>query len=491
MRAVEESKGIVLIGLKEPLQPSTRASGRFQAMARARVEDLQRLLADEGVAVLQSMRYTSTVVARIDAIQAPRLRRLPIVNFLEVPASGAPGQAAQIVDTAQRIYGLPGVWTMGGGAGGSATITILDSGLDSLHYYLPTGDGPASLSVCGYVSSARSCYNPADVHGSAVAGVVAGRDNCCGIVGVAYGPLTVNFARITDSVQYWGEAAFIAALDWATSLQVPRHIVNMSFQFCTMGSASWNAIGRASQAGILLVSIAGNTNWLCSGFPPGANGVTFPGRYPEVLAVAGTSVADGFALPEGSCSGSRQGPEVALSAPFKVQTMGFAGSRAVMCGTSFSAPAVSGAAALVWTQNPSWNATAVRSRLFSSALDLGPTGRDQQFGFGRLSAVNALQSPLQVSLSGPGLLDVPGTYTWSATASGSQAPYSIVWSYRSSATGAWVAVGSGSTHSRNVTASSPSFQLLAQVTTPAWQGSASATTAVTVSMGGGCNPYCE
>jgi len=63
------------------------------------------------------------------------------------------------------------------------------------------------------------------------------------------------------------------------------------------------------------------------------------------------------------------------------------------CGTSQAAPVVTGVAALVWTAHPDWTASQVRQRLAATAIDLGASGRDEKYGFGRVSAYWALVSP--------------------------------------------------------------------------------------------------
>jgi hypothetical protein len=53
-------------------------------------------------------------------------------------------------------------------------------------------------------------------------------------------------------------------------------------------------------------------------------------------------------------------------------------------GTSASAPHVAGAAALVWSAHPAWNAEQVRVWLEYAALDLGEKGKDNVYGAGLL-----------------------------------------------------------------------------------------------------------
>jgi len=53
-------------------------------------------------------------------------------------------------------------------------------------------------------------------------------------------------------------------------------------------------------------------------------------------------------------------------------------------GTSAACPHVAGAAALVWSAHPTWSNAQVRSFLESSAIDMGPGGKDNDYGYGRL-----------------------------------------------------------------------------------------------------------
>ncbi|MEQ9495248.1 MAG: S8 family serine peptidase [Deltaproteobacteria bacterium] len=55
-------------------------------------------------------------------------------------------------------------------------------------------------------------------------------------------------------------------------------------------------------------------------------------------------------------------------------------------GTSMATPHVAGVAALIWSHYPSRTNTDVRNALTQSALDLGPAGRDNAYGFGLVQA---------------------------------------------------------------------------------------------------------
>jgi subtilisin family serine protease len=55
-------------------------------------------------------------------------------------------------------------------------------------------------------------------------------------------------------------------------------------------------------------------------------------------------------------------------------------------GTSMATPHVAGVAALIWSHAPSAGAAAIRQALQQTAIDLGPIGRDNSYGFGLVQA---------------------------------------------------------------------------------------------------------
>jgi len=65
-------------------------------------------------------------------------------------------------------------------------------------------------------------------------------------------------------------------------------------------------------------------------------------------------------------------------------------------GTSFAAPIVSGAAALVWEAFPYFDNDLVRQTLLGTALDLGDPGVDPVFGYGAVDIARAVRGPAQL-----------------------------------------------------------------------------------------------
>ncbi|WP_101064687.1 autotransporter domain-containing protein, partial [Xanthomonas phaseoli] len=87
-------------------------------------------------------------------------------------------------------------------------------------------------------------------------------------------------------------------------------------------------------------------------------------------------------------------------------------------GTSFAAPLVSGAAALVWQAFPYFNNDLVRQTLLGTATDLGAAGVDPVFGYGLLNVGKAVLGPARFDW---GTVDVNVTTlrsTWANAISG-------------------------------------------------------------------------
>jgi len=158
------------------------------------------------------------------------------------------------------------------------------------------------------------------------------------------------------------------------------HVSSNSWGGGSYSSAINDAIIYSVNKGVLFVAAAGNDG--CS------NCIGNPWKPVEslVLIVTATDVNDNGA------SFNSKGPEVDISAPgvdIGSSTSGTSDYH-YMSGTSMAAPHVTGVAALIKTLNPSMSASQISNRLTSTAVDLGPSGKDPTFGHGRLNAAAAV-----------------------------------------------------------------------------------------------------
>jgi hypothetical protein len=121
----------------------------------------------------------------------------------------------------------------------------------------------------------------------------------------------------------------------------------------------------------------------------GNNGpaVGYPANHSKVVAVSSTDHTDGRSL------FSNQGPEVELAAPGEeIWSTRINDSYGKGDGTSYASPQVAGAAALLLACSPDLTNDDVRALLQSSSEDLGPVGKDDEYGYGRLDTLEALKA---------------------------------------------------------------------------------------------------
>jgi len=111
--------------------------------------------------------------------------------------------------------------------------------------------------------------------------------------------------------------------------------------------------------------------------------------------------------------GSSWGPFVDLSAPaddILLADPTFASGYGIGDGTSFASPLAAGAAAMAWSINPRLSADEVKGILFSTAVDLGESGWDEVYGWGRID-VGAVARAASGTVPEPGLLGLAGMMT--------------------------------------------------------------------------------
>ncbi|QOC94940.1 type VII secretion-associated serine protease mycosin [Micromonospora craniellae] len=255
--------------------------------------------------------------------------------------------------------------------GKGIVVAILDTGvaphLDLRRNLLPGVDLLAD--------STRNGWQDADGHGTAMAGLIAshGQSSNRGTLGIAPDAeiLPVRF----KSAGQEGTARDLArAIDYAVSNGAD--VISIS---STGGPdvGLQEAIQSAKQADVVIVAAAGNA--------PDDQAVGFPAAYPDVVAVGG--VDQRGVRSEVSVSGR----EIDVVAPaVEIFSTNFDGGYRVGTGTSGATAIVAGAAALVRAKYPYLPADEVAHRLTATAIDKGPPGRDDQYGYGVIDLVAAL-----------------------------------------------------------------------------------------------------
>jgi subtilisin family serine protease len=320
----------------------------------------------------------SSVPAKIRALEGDgSVRAQPSYLFTTVQdTASAPGVAEGGDSTQYAIAKLRLGEAHGLARGDKVLVAVVDSGIDVDHPEL-----------AGVIEKSFDALNSSEgphSHGTSIAGIIAGHARLIGTAPAVH----ILAARAFSSTQ-GSTMSIIASIDWATA-QGAR-VINMSF-----AGPSDPALGRtlaaAHQKGVVLVAASGNAG---PKSPP-----LWPAADPNVIAVTATDYDDHlFAM-------ANRGNHVAIAAPGVDILIAQPGATYKMeSGTSFSAAFVSGVAALVLERKPQLTPDAVKKVLLSTAHDLGPKGRDDQFGAGLMDAYQAVTS---VEKSADTALQVPG-----------------------------------------------------------------------------------
>lgn len=225
-------------------------------------------------------------------------------------------------------------------------------------------------------------------HGTAVAGIIAAvGSNGAGISGLAPRCRVMNLRAFTAGGN--GEEDDVsAALLYA--IENGAAVINMSWGDVVVSRLLDDVIRYAAACQVVLVASAGNS---------ATDEIHYPSAFANTISVGATDAADQLA------GFSNFGPSIDIVAPGVniLSTTRSARYDSSLNGTSFSAPLVAAAAALLLTQDNSRRPDAIKSLLTASADDLGLQGWDAWFGAGRLNIAAALnpQPPAAVRIYSP------------------------------------------------------------------------------------------
>lgn len=319
--------------------------------------------------------------------------------------SGGSGGGATTYDTAEfrANYGLGRMRLLsayGAGYNGNGqTIAVIDTGIDVDH---PDLDGNLDARSKDIVTNLAANLNDTDGHGTAVAGVAAAERNGTGVHGVAFQANILAIRADARGSCFPNSNCGFDDDDVANALDYARtsgaKVVNLSMGGAAPVGATFRAaLLRAVNAGIVVVIAAGNS----SGADP-----LYPARYAtdatylgQVVAVGATNNADAIASFSNRAGVNANAYVVAPGV--SIVTTAIGGGTTTVSGTSFSAPHVAGAVALLRQRFPSLTAAQIVDVLLSSTRDLGAAGTDAVYGRGLvdLAAAMAPLGTLHIQLS--------------------------------------------------------------------------------------------
>lgn len=394
---MERRPGAVIYRLKST--PSAAGTANLESLRRSGTAREQRVLG--GGVTVERFETAGTDEETL----ADQLYATGAVEFAEpdyrAPPALIPNDTLYNVSWHHPKIKSSTAWDTSTGSG--VTIAVLDTGVDPDH-----PDLAAQLVPGRNVLQGNSDTDDVHGHGTWVAGVAAGvGNNSAGIIGVAWNAKIMPI-RIADATgyAYWSDMAtgIIYAADHGA------RVANLSYSSsCGAATIITAAQYLRSKKGVLVVA-AGNDHTELTDTASA-----------DVTCVSATDSNDALT------NFSNYGNLIDISAPGEdIYSTDNGGDYSAVNGTSFSAPNTAGVYALMIAANPLLTSSQLDSFLFSSADDLGTSGKDTYFGHGRLDAAGAValadqsadKTPPTVTLTAP--VDgatVGGTVSLAATAS--------------------------------------------------------------------------
>jgi len=307
-----------------------------------------------------------------------------------------------------------------GGTGHGVLVGVIDSGIDLQSGEFVDANGVSRISAASTDTAGNASIDDVGGHGTAVAFTVAGRRNGVNTHGVAFdatllvlrtddpGSCTKTNTDGTSGCSHT-DTAIARALDVATTNHA--RVVNISLGGSSPNSGLLAAMKRATQAGTVIVISAGNEfdNDPTTAANPDPFAAT-PANNPSInngLIIIAGSIKGATASPGSPDTISAFSNRAGTSADYYLAAVGEdvrapdeTGAPFLWSGTSFAAPQISGAAALLAQAFPNLSGAEIVNLLLTTARDAGAPGTDTVYGRGILDLTRAFQPVGSTSVAG-------------------------------------------------------------------------------------------
>jgi len=316
-------------------------------------------------------------------------------------------------------------------------VAIIDTGIDPNHMDL---DGGKIIGWKDFVNSRTTPYDD-NGHGTHCASIATGTgDANSAYKGVAPSAALVGI-KVLDSAGSGSLSTVANGINWAVTNKATYGIEILSLSLGTTGSSDGTdsvsqACNNAVDQGLVVCVAAGNSG-------PKKYTVGSPGAAEKVITVG--AFADvghsGFYIASFSSRGptadGRIKPDVCAPG-YKIMAAraGTTNQYVEYSGTSMATPFTAGTVALMLDANPSLTPAQVKSIFSTTSIDFGPSGKDVDYGWGRMDGYAAIKSAGGFSGTGPsvpshfyGAEDLPssGKYDiWKITVTSTTYPLAVV-----------------------------------------------------------------
>ena len=285
-------------------------------------------------------------------------------------------------------------------SGQGVTVAVIDSGVDPNHTDLDDNLSPASTWVAN--PNNPTALVSESTHGTQVAGIIAAERNGVGIHGVAFNATILSLRTDEPGSCASKDGCAFTSVDIAAAINLAVdngvRVINISLgatqdkgsvmpTFPVIADFMRAALQRAADAGVLVVFAAGNNfsnnpnpTALAAYDPQFRGNFLIVGATDRNLTIFNRSDRGGIAK------------DIFVVAPSQVvSTVKGGGIFGTSNGTSFAAPHVSGAAALLFEMFPNLAGRDIVQILTMTAKDLGAPGVDGVYGHGIIDLGAAIQ----------------------------------------------------------------------------------------------------
>ncbi|NBC37867.1 S8 family serine peptidase [Novosphingobium sp. FSY-8] len=284
------------------------------------------------------------------------------------------------------------------------TIGIIDSGLTTSNPEFSGRISSASADVAG----SRGLTNADDLHGEMVALVAAGARDGTGVMGMAFNATIAAYRADTPGSCLSTNGCSFADSAIATGINnaiaAGAKVINISLGGSSPNAAVISAVGRAASAGVVIVVSAGNDGGAQVDDFAAALRAAGNGNVIIAGSVGTSNVISSFANRAGTESAwylAALGEQICCeyaNGVIKVTSSGGSNYYTVYNGTSFSAPQIAGAVALLRQAFPNLSAAQAVQLLLTTATDAGTSGEDTTYGKGVLNIAAAFTAQGSTSI---------------------------------------------------------------------------------------------
>ncbi len=377
-----------------------RLAVALRGKAARSLRPLRALLEAHGATGVKDLWLINGIAATVPTGAVARLAAYPGIRGIRLDQVVQPPATSQATSATPEwniaAIHAPALWSLGL-TGTGAVVAGMDTGVDAAH---PDLAGTWRGGSNGWYDPYGQHASPHDSngHGTQTMGLMVGGSAGGSAIGVAPGARWIA-AKIFDDAGHGTLAGIHLAFQWLldpdgdpATLDAPD-VVDASWTITgdPVGSCNLEFLGdiqTLEAAGIAVVFAAGNDGPAAGTSDSPANN---PGGFSAGAVDGASAVAAFSSRGPSACDGSLFPALVAPGVDVWTSDLSFGGLPlyAVVSGTSFAAPHLAGAMALLAAATPAASVAELKSALIQGALDLGPAGADNAYGNGLANVASA------------------------------------------------------------------------------------------------------